>query len=205
MIAVVGPPGSGRSTALETLATQARAAGVAVHQLSPTAHAVTAPGQPTGSAAPSWCESTTAGERPTIVLLDDLEEASEPLRESLAELADRLLSTAAARGLDAGRSPGIALAVSADVETMAGGFRGLPASVRRGGAGILLCPGRTDARDVFGVRHSPRQLARLPGRGLLVRHGRACRVQTAVPGPNHLPFPLDTADTERPPGGADAR
>ncbi len=193
LVAVVGPPGSGRSTTLTALGTQARAAGAVVHRASAdddTAALLDRLAEP--DRPPLGQCSLERHHRPVLVLLDDLEEVAATLLDRLTALAEQLLREAASSPATA--RPGVALAVGAGVETMAAGFRGLPAVVRRGGTGIVLWPARTDARDVLGVRDAPRQLVRWPGRGLLVVRGRARRLHVALapqatPAPGAAPAP----------------
>jgi S-DNA-T family DNA segregation ATPase FtsK/SpoIIIE len=173
LFVVSGPPGSGRTTALYTLADAARAAGAIVLLVTD------------GPAPRAWAGAEGLGPRPVpptaartalrdarsrgapaVVVLDDLDLAGPQVQDLAASLA-------------AEAAPGTHVVLAtATTAWLAGSFRGLAAEVRRRGRGLLLRPGRHDGRDVLGVA-VPAQRAGTPGRGVLVGTGGGTRVQVA--------------------------
>jgi S-DNA-T family DNA segregation ATPase FtsK/SpoIIIE len=183
---VAGPPRSGRSTALATLAAGLLAQGTPVVVLVP---------------RPSPLRALA--DRPGVTLLTD--PAPSP-----AEVAALLAGGAAALLVDDADAlayapvgdvltahlltgPAGPVVVAGSYEGLAGCYRGFCADVRGSGAGLLLAPDGPLASQLLGVA-VPRPTAPAPpGRGLLVRGGRAVPVQVAV------------ADEVRDPAGAAAR
>ena len=155
LVVVAGPAGSGRSTALRTGESQASAAGLRVGT--------------SGRSAVGL-----GGEVLDLLLLDDVDRCSEADLEHLEQWL-----TSRSGPLVAGLSDTATVVVSGPTAWFADGFRGLPALARQGGHGVVLWPGRSDVRDVLGVRGGPTQQARVPGRGLLVERGLVHRVQVA--------------------------
>ncbi|MGF1664459.1 MAG: AAA family ATPase, partial [Kineosporiaceae bacterium] len=169
LLVVAGPPGSGRTTALQALADGALAAGATVLLVHdgdvPDAWAAClGRGLRCTSAATAGSSiAAAAGSRaPCVVVVDDLDLAGPAAEQAL---------TAAVAGPAAP-----AVVAAATTAWLAGSFRGLAAEARRRGDGLLLRPGRHDGRDVLGVA-VPGQESRLPGRGVLVRAGMVTRVQ----------------------------
>lgn len=172
LLVVAGPAGSGRTTALRTLADGALAAGATVVLLHdgdlPPAwapHRERGLRSMTTAAAHATLLDTASGDggRPPLVLVVDDVDRAGPDAEEIA------VAVAAA---------GAAVVAATTTSWLAGSFRGLAAEVRRRGNGLLLRPGRHDGRDILGVA-IPGQESRLPGRGVLVRGGTATRVQVA--------------------------
>lgn len=173
---VAGPGGSGRSTALATMARWTARAGrpvlVVAHRRSPLCHlgeepgvlACLGPGDGAGLAA-----QVAAHENLTVVV-DDVETIADgPVETVLLDLL-RVDRDTSARLVLAG--PTAELAVS---------FRGVAAAARRSRTGLLLGAGEPGEGDVFDLR-LPRRPAGPPGRGLLVVRGRVAPVQVAAAG-----------------------
>ena len=151
---VAGPPRSGRSTLLRSLAEQAHAAGiatlVAATERSALLPAARARGIPT--LGPGSVAGPVPG-RPTLVLVDDAETfADTAVGACLIEWArDHVLP--------------VALVVAGRTDELATSYRGVAAEVRRHRFGVLLRPGPLDG-ELFGIR-LPRQVgAGPPGRGV---------------------------------------
>ena len=164
---VTGPPGSGRTTALESFGKHLRAAGVPVLRL----------GSPTGAVADDllrWLdprdESGVAGwiaeldGRPGVVVADDVGPPTEvPALSRLPAL---------------GAHGGVALLAAAGAGQLSGHYQGPIAALRRSRTGLLLCPGPGDA-DVLGLRLPRTPLPVRPGSGWLVTGAGMERVQVA--------------------------
>ncbi|NHN56463.1 FHA domain-containing protein [Calidifontibacter sp. DB0510] len=164
---IAGPPGSGRTSVLLTLAHGAGERPVA--WVAPGASA----GIPDGvmllppddeAAVERWCQEHPNG----LVLVDDLDQlfgcpAEDPLLDHLA--ASRMTGGAV-----------IAAGTSAELATA---FRGLAADLKRRRTGVILSPGRHDG-EIFGIQLPPQERGG-PGRGLLVLRGRVHPLQAALP------------------------
>jgi S-DNA-T family DNA segregation ATPase FtsK/SpoIIIE len=161
---VVGPAGSGRSTALATLTQGLRAAGHAVVPVARDSGRSHLLGAPPGS----------------VVVVDDLD----VLLRADPETDDQLHRwlTAAEAG-----DPSVPRVVAAArTDRVATAYRGGLAALRTGSRLVVLHPASPGSADVAGVDLSlavdpvrPRH----PGRGVLVEDGRLTPVQVAVPGP----------------------
>jgi S-DNA-T family DNA segregation ATPase FtsK/SpoIIIE len=168
---VTGPPGSGRSTALDAFSAHLRAAGVPVLRLGAERGATAEPGpgpdlvwlepgDETGVDA--WIAQL--GGRPGVVVADDVGTPAE--------------SPALTRLPPLGTRRGIALLVAAAPGSLTGHFQGPIATLRRGRSGLLLCPGPGDA-DLLGIRLPRTPLPVRPGSGWLVTGSGMERVQVA--------------------------
>jgi S-DNA-T family DNA segregation ATPase FtsK/SpoIIIE len=213
LVVVAGPARSGRTTTLNTVRSQARRAGLRVRmglghaaedpslaargRLPRAAFPPGDPGEPAGRPG-----APVRGGLADILLVDDVDRCGEaellPLEEWLQSGAGPLADLL---------HPRATVVVAGSTSWFADGFRGLPALVRQSGRGVVLHAGRTDVRDVVGVRGGPAQLERRPGRGLLVERGQVRRVQlgTARPAPSahaSLARPLPSGVT--PTGGPTA-
>ncbi|SET59736.1 FtsK/SpoIIIE domain-containing protein [Geodermatophilus poikilotrophus] len=165
---VAGPPGSGRTTALESCARHLATAGVAVlHVVRSTRDADGAPGR-------LWLEATdVAGWQtwlaelhgaPAAVVVDDS-----------ALLAD----SAVLGALPAAESvPDVVLVVAGTAAELSAAYRGPVPALRRRRSGLLLSPGPGDA-DLLGIRLPRTPVPARPGSGWLVVAGTAQRVQVA--------------------------
>ncbi len=155
---VCGRPGSGRTTALATVAASARSAGCDV--------------VPYGEGLAVRLAARGASDLrqpPLVVLVDDAERVADE-HGVLAELV-------------AGRHAGAHLVAAAPVEAVRCAFDHWTADLRRAGAGVVLRPGSDLDADVLGIPLLPRWPVPLtaPGRGVLVSEGETCPVQLAVP------------------------
>jgi len=200
---VAGPPRSGRSTALQTLAVQLLAAGRPVvvltarrSPLSDLAEAEqAAPGRRRVTVAPevdipgSARASTAAG--PLALLGPSDDEALAALAVAHPDLvavvddAELFLDTPVERPLlqvarRAEASGGGVLCAGTTAE-LASMFRGLTVEVRKHRLGVLLHPGGHGDGDLFGIR-VPSGGELVPGRGLFVDGVDVTPVQVAFPG-----------------------
>jgi S-DNA-T family DNA segregation ATPase FtsK/SpoIIIE len=178
----LGPPGSGRSTALALLAYQLaalpgdRRVAISCPTRSPVARnlrCVFLPRDDQDHAVAILDSLCNGPAGPPDVFVDDVDLLPDgPL---LAELETLL-------GRGSGADQVIALA--ATIDAAASSFRGPLALARRAKTGVLLWPSGPHDGDVFGLRlqrraHDPEP----PGRGWFARLGRGCRIQLADPGP----------------------
>jgi S-DNA-T family DNA segregation ATPase FtsK/SpoIIIE len=185
---VVGPPRSGRTTALQALGASLVSAGTAVLVLTRSRRAAGGPAG-AGTLTPddvggwrAWLDGLNG--RPGTVLLDDV-----------GTLADSAVVASMASS-DLGGRDVVVLAAGTAGE-LSGVFRGPVADLRRGRSGLLLCPGPGDA-DLLGIRLPRTPVPARPGSGWLVTAGAAERVQVAR---HRDPLPLTGTGTSR---GAEA-
>jgi S-DNA-T family DNA segregation ATPase FtsK/SpoIIIE len=172
---VGGPAGSGKSSALVTIARWLGHEGVATVLVAPAWSPLSAlsgePGVLAVLRADQGDELTAllAGRRsPLVVIADDAEMLHDsPMERPLCEL------------LRPHAKPGTALVLAASATEMAGFFRGVTVEARRNRCGLLLGATGPVEGDLFGVRVARGGEAR-PGRGLLVARGRAQPVQVAL-------------------------
>lgn len=176
-VLVVGPPGSGRSTALRVLA-RAVAGGGAESGEDPD-------GGPDGTGADD--EAADGGpDGPGPLVVDDLDRAGP---EALAEVE---------RELARGRR----VLASATTERAAAAYRGVLAELRSRGALVVLWPMLGPAAQVAGVSLravSDPRAPTAPGRGALVHRGAARPIQVAddAPGRPEEPFLTGRAPDRR--------
>ena len=169
---VSGPPGSGRSVALEAFAEHLEATGVAVLWMGrPTPRAGSAAGgadrrtwlDPTDTAAATAWVTGLDGQ-PGVVVADDVATAPEwPALSMLPALGART---------------GVLLLAAGAPGQLSGHYQGPVATLRRSRAGLLLCPGPGGA-ELFGVRLPRTPLPVRPGSGWLVTGAGVERVQVA--------------------------
>lgn len=176
VVTVCGPPGSGRSTTLITLA---QASGRPTEQVlviavgpSPVA-AWAVSGSAASVLGPSDDEALRrhlAQQPATLVLVDDVERLLDsPVEQVLVELARHAV-----------RHPGGAAVVAAGTtQHLAATYRGLATELRRAATGIVLQPRHASDGDLLGVA-LPRLHGPPPGRGVLVDRGRTLVVQVAL-------------------------
>jgi S-DNA-T family DNA segregation ATPase FtsK/SpoIIIE len=157
-ILVAGPPRSGRSTLLRTLAQQAHDAGLATLLAAPARSPLAADAARLGirliTPAHGRAIDVACGHR-LLLLVDDCEQFTD---------------TGAGDGLTALlREPDVELAtvVSARADDLATSYRGLGPEVRRSHCGVLLRPGPVDG-ELLGVRLPRRPSSGPPGRGVAV-------------------------------------
>jgi S-DNA-T family DNA segregation ATPase FtsK/SpoIIIE len=166
---VTGPPGSGRSSALEAFAEHLGALDTPVLTIGrPPAHST---GQ--GASVPWLAPDDLAGtarwlaerlDRPRVVIVDDVGAPGEaPALDALPAL---------------GSSSGVALLAAGSAGQLAGHYQGCVLQLRRSRSGLLLCAGPGDA-DVLGLRLPRLALPMRPGSGWLVAGTLLERVQVA--------------------------
>ncbi len=178
---VAGPPRSGRSTALMTVARSLGANGarlvVVCPRPSPLVDLAGTPGVlAVFQGMPDVEASSTAlggGEGPLAVVVDDA--------EALARTpADEVVK----RSVQAGPGAGAVVVVAATVDDLKGDLRGTMAEARKGKAGLLLSPTSTLDGEVVGTRLSRAVLGRAPaGRGVLALDGEVRLVQVPLTSP----------------------
>ena len=163
-VAVVGPPGSGRSSVLASWAHQLHDRGVGVLVVADDGSPLAAGPWPV--AAPETLVAQAAWSADVqCLLIDDA--------DLLPEVVARHLTTWTS---ERERS----VVVTSTTDALAGSFTGLAAAVRRYRTGVLLAPERPLDGDAFGVV-AERPDVRTPGRGLLVVRGQSTAVQVALP------------------------
>jgi S-DNA-T family DNA segregation ATPase FtsK/SpoIIIE len=173
VVSVLGPPGSGRSTALASLAEAARGAGRDVVLVRAEGDTDERPGSGAGlrvvdTSRPDAAMRLAATLRPArrpVVLVDD------------AAVVDDELG-----GIVLGALPGASIVVAATAAEVLGSYGGLLGAARKARSGLVL--GAVGAADgeALGVRLGP-WTGGPPGRGWLVRRGRVVAVQVAMPDP----------------------
>jgi S-DNA-T family DNA segregation ATPase FtsK/SpoIIIE len=177
---VAGPPGSGRSTALASLAVSMLAGGTSLVVLTPRESPLRRLGRhPEAavltSADPSAAELNAALEAlsgPGVILVDDADLLA------MMPAADQVLRTVAASG----RDRGLGLALAATPETLTSALSGWLGEARRHRKGVLLSPQNLLEGDLLGVRlpHSAlRRGARRPGHALTT-HPRTGELVTVL-------------------------
>jgi S-DNA-T family DNA segregation ATPase FtsK/SpoIIIE len=162
-----GPGGSGRSTALLTVAAQYLRAGVHLILLTPRSsplrelrdHPLVSQvfeGAELGQQ--ELLDAIKESPKPTAVLVDD----AEALKDCDAS---QVLRTLVRTGADSNRS----LVAAGSGEDLAGGFSGWIPEMRRGRLGLLLSPQSTSEADILGVRMNRSVFGQsiVPGRGHL--------------------------------------
>nr|WP_239157692.1 FtsK/SpoIIIE domain-containing protein [Streptomyces sp. SID13726] len=184
--AVAGPPGSGRSTALASLAVSLLASGTRLVILAPRESPLRLLGNHPGvrlltepdPTPDAFTEALEAGSGPRVVVVDDADLFVLPaIDQNLRSVAE------------SGRDRGIGIVVSATAETMAGAMGWLSA-LKRHRKGVLLGPTSVLEGDYIGARLTHAHLrGRKPGRGLTVdqRTGELINVQipeTVLDGPD---------------------
>lgn len=166
---VCGSPGSGRTSALITIARQAMAAG----------HPIALIGESDLTDHPELADATVCDREdrdglialrrthPDLaVVIDDADRIEdEPVADVVKEILRRVDSD---RGL---------VVASTATQTAATRVRGLVADIARSRTGILLQPTSRSDGDALGLRVPP--LPRIPGRGYIITQGRSEEVQVA--------------------------
>jgi S-DNA-T family DNA segregation ATPase FtsK/SpoIIIE len=165
---LAGPPGSGRTTALDAFAADLAHRGAQVLRFGgrpadgpgrsspPTA----GDGAPGAAALEAWLRGLR--DAPGVLLLDDVPAPAEsPVLEALSRPGVRVALVAAGQAAD-----------------LASHYQGPIAALRRSRTGLLLQPGPGDA-DLLGVRLPRVPVPERPGSGWLVDRGSVHRVQVA--------------------------
>ncbi len=165
---VVGPPGSGRSSAVQAWARQLAGAGAEVAWLGPPATAA-----PPG--APGPCLDP-ADARALATWVDGLDGRRGVL------VADDLGSGPECAGLTAlpplGARTGLVLLATGGPAQLTSHYQGPVAALRRARTGLLLCASPAEA-EALGIRLPRLPLPARPGSGWLVTDGRTERIQVA--------------------------
>ncbi len=168
---IAGGSGTGRTTALQTLAAQGERAGFKV---------VTLPRPMTPGGGMDASALTAEG--PVLLLVDDADHLAPALEAEISMLLERLDDRASL------------LTVALRQHTLSTAFRGLAPTLAGRGTGLLLGPTSPHDGEPFGSRIEPPATA-CPGRGLLLIRGRTVEIQVAAatdPGAaRHTPKPLD--------------
>jgi S-DNA-T family DNA segregation ATPase FtsK/SpoIIIE len=179
---VTGPPGSGRSSALDAFARHLAGSGTPVLRI----------GRPqtdlSGSADPTLDSPEPDPDALDPLWLDPDDEAGAAswlagrAGRACAVVADDVGTppeSAALRALPAlGRGTGVVLLASSTAGQFTGHYQGPVAHLRRARSGLLLCPGPGEA-DLLGLRLPRTPLPVRPGSGWLATLGRLERVQVA--------------------------
>lgn len=159
---VAGPPRSGRSTVLRTVATSLFRAGEHVVAVS-------------SGDDPSDVRARIESAPRCFVLVDDVERLAE------SETEDVVLQWF--KDVRRGAGGLVVAGTSADI---AARFRGLAVVARRSGQGVLLGPTSPIDGDLLGIRLAATPGVSRPGRGVLVRAGQVTPIQVAT-----MTVPLD--------------
>ena len=176
---VAGPPGSGRSNALEVLARWAQRAERPVLLVAGPRSPVHRLSNEPGIVVVDWVDqaeqlssalagSAAASSPGPLVLVDDAEQVQGTSVEPV------LMSVLRQDGPGAGA----AIVLAGTTTDLAAAFRGVIAEARRSRTGLLLGPHSPVDGELLGVR-VPRLRQAPPGRGLLVDSGAATPVQVA--------------------------
>jgi S-DNA-T family DNA segregation ATPase FtsK/SpoIIIE len=177
---VAGPPRSGRSTALATLATGLRHNGWRVIAVSARPspirqfvdHSFEAADFALAQALdPASEQANRHATQPLAVVVDDAELVTDT---PAASVLDRYMRTA--------RDDGHLIAIAGTTDDLSVGFRGFVVDARRARTGVLLSPRSPLDGEALGIR-LPRDTGGRwpPGRGLLVSRGAASPLQLALP------------------------
>ncbi len=168
---VGGPAGSGRSSALLTVAAGLRRSGLRVVAVAPRTSPLRGlPGCVTSRDASVELEALV-GDGRCLLLVDDAE-----------LLVDSGLSYVLEKAVREARDAGTVVVAAGTTEELVTGYRGFVVDLRKARAGVLLSPQSSGDGDLLGVRLSRATGGDvLPGRGLLVRRGRVEPLQLARP------------------------
>ncbi|WP_204037743.1 FtsK/SpoIIIE domain-containing protein [Actinoplanes utahensis] len=178
---IAGPPGSGRSNTLATLAVSLLAGGTALVVLTPResplrrlsvhgrAEVIEGP-QPDPAVVTA---AVAAAGGPVVVLVDDVDLLG------FANPVDQVLREVVATG----RDRGIGLAYAGTAETLTQALGGWMAEARRSRQGVLLAPQSTLEGDLVGVRVPPALLrsGSRPGRGYVPDPASGALSSVAIP------------------------
>jgi S-DNA-T family DNA segregation ATPase FtsK/SpoIIIE len=167
---IAGPPRSGRSTTLMTLAQQLLSRGERVVAVAPRPSLLRGlPECHTDRDATYDLESLLA-DPPAALLIDDAD-----------LLVDSPLSNALEKAVRQMRDTGTYVVAAGTTDELNTGYRGFVVELRRAKAGILLSPQSAADGDLLGVRLSRSVGGEIhPGRGLLCFRGAATPVQVAI-------------------------
>jgi S-DNA-T family DNA segregation ATPase FtsK/SpoIIIE len=178
---IAGPPRSGRSTALATVAAGLRATGWRVVAVTPRDSIVRDYAHETFDATQFGVDAAfDRGLGRLAVLVDDAEIVAD---SPAAVVLDRLMRTA--------RDSGHLVVIAGTTEELSVGFRGFVVDVRRARTGLLLAARGPLDGEVLGVRLPRSTGGAVPvGRGSLIVRGVVTHLQVA------LPTPIERADRQ---------
>jgi S-DNA-T family DNA segregation ATPase FtsK/SpoIIIE len=174
---VAGPPRSGRSTALVTMARSLAGNGMPLVLVTPRrsplralAAAENVLGVLDDTATPETLRTLLDGRKQYAVVVDDAELLYDtPMDEALAAV------------IREGRDGDCALVAAGTADALATQYRGFVADARRSRSGIIIAPQGPTEGELFGVR-LPRNVGGGPlGRGILVTSGELALVQVVLP------------------------
>jgi S-DNA-T family DNA segregation ATPase FtsK/SpoIIIE len=187
---IAGPPRSGRSTALATVAAGLRADGWRVVAVTPRDSVLRNYAHETFDATQFGVDAAfDRGLGRLAVLVDDAEIVAE---SPAAVVLDRLMRTA--------RDSGHLMVIAGTTEELSVGFRGFVVDVRRARTGLLLAPRGPLDGEVLGVRLPRKTGEPVPvGRGQLIVRGVATQLQVALPPPIDRPGGQPQTVTDRVP------
>jgi S-DNA-T family DNA segregation ATPase FtsK/SpoIIIE len=171
---VVGPPGSGRSAALQAFARHCRCAGAAVAELSATALRGRKPGRAEPE-APDGLDRTDADGLRSWISEQDMDRPVVVVADDLASLPDAVTDVLASVVRPTGPVVVLAAGTAAD---LAGSFRGPAVALRRSRTALFLQPSAGDA-ELLGLRTPRTSLPPRPGAGWLLSPTGAVRIQVA--------------------------
>jgi len=174
---VAGPPGSGRSTVLQTLAQGLRRTGLPVVAVAPRRSPL------------RQLPGCLTGREETAELLERLGDGRRVL---LIDDAELLLDSAVAPVLEQAVRPagdaGTLVVAAGTTSELVTAYRGFVLDLRRSRCGLLLSPHHRSEGELFGLRLPLASAGEaLPGRGLLVVRGRAQPLQVALPAATQRP------------------
>ncbi|MGY1690001.1 FtsK/SpoIIIE domain-containing protein [Geodermatophilus sp. SYSU D01105] len=187
---VAGPPGSGRSSALDAFGRRLATAGVPVLRV---VRGGAAPPRDEEAVGTSVVASDVAGWRSWLASLDGAPGAV--VVDDHGTVAESPVLTAI--GPDAGVDGVVLLAGGTAVE-LAAVYRGPIPALRRRRSGLLLCPAPGDG-DLLGIRLPRTPVPQRPGSGWLVTAGAPQRVQVARCRPPSRTVPPGLAPVGAPP------
>jgi S-DNA-T family DNA segregation ATPase FtsK/SpoIIIE len=177
---IAGPPGSGRSTALTTMALWLLGSGIPCVTVAPRSsplqglrdsHGLLSVMHTEDDAALRELDASSATS--LVLLVDDIEHALDRPIEAVLQAMVRRAS-----------GPARAVVGAGSIDELASTYRGLGQELRKNRCGLVLTPGLAGVgadNDVFGVRVGACD-DRRPGRGVLVTRGRTEELQVALPG-----------------------
>ncbi len=176
---IAGPPRSGRSSALLTMAESLLAGGARLLLLTPRRSPLSALADRPGvidllgaDAQAANIDAALESAGPSgglVVLMDDAELLA------TAPIADRMTEF-----LKTARDSGCAFVAAGTTDDLTGQYRGFMVDARRSRCGVILAPSTPNEGDLFGIRLSRNTGGSMPiGRGLFVLRGKPTPVQIA--------------------------
>jgi S-DNA-T family DNA segregation ATPase FtsK/SpoIIIE len=175
---IAGPPRSGRSSVLETMARSLVGRGVPVALVTPRRSPLRALASLEGVLGVLGTDSDEV--ESLDKLLDGLDR-----HVVLVDDAELLLDTGMGERLGAlarsARDADQAVVAAGTTDDLGSQYRGFVVDLRRSRSGLLISPQSPGDGDLLSVRLPRNMVAGPPGRGLLVLNGRVIPVQAALP------------------------